>query len=140
MNSRALKLVAAVVLGFAVTLGIGWLWGASGRWEAERQLMDARLNSDLTGARARLLAARVELYRLNFGSATSNFEAAKRSLEASRAALDQEDDAPSIERLQAAIAAAEEARRLAAQVNPAAQAAAERALAELDRAEPGRAR
>jgi hypothetical protein len=80
------------------------------------------------------------LYKLNFGSATSNFEAAKRSLQASRAALDEDDDAAAIQRLQAAATAAEEARRLAAQVNPAAQGAAERALAELEQAQTGRPR
>jgi hypothetical protein len=130
-----LKAVGAIVLGLAVALGAGWLWGASGRWDAERQLASARLERELTGARAQLLAARVDLYKLNFGSATSNFEAAKRSLQAGRGALDQDDDAAAIQRLQAATAAAEEARRLAAQVNPAAQVAAERALAELEQAQ-----
>ena len=106
MNSRALKAVGAIVLGLAVALGAGWLWGASGRWDAERQLASARLERELTGARAQLLAARVDLYKLNFGSATSNFEAAKRSLQAGRGALDQDDDAAAIQRLQAATAAA----------------------------------
>ena len=140
MNPRALKVVGAIVLGLAVALGAGWLWGASGRWEADRELAEARLDRDLTGAHARLLAARVDLYKLNFGSATSNFEAAKRSLQAGRAALDEDDDAAVIQRLQAAVTAAEEARRLAAQVNPAAQGAAERALAELEQAQAGRPR
>ena len=140
MNSRVGKIVAAVAVALLVAVAGGWLWGAQGRWAAERELAGLRLDHDFTGARARLLAARVDLYALNFGSAATNFEAAKRSLQQALARLASEDQPEVVAALQAAVAAAEEGGRLAAEVNPSAQAGAERALAELQRAEARRAR
>ena len=140
VTSRMWKIVAAVAVAFIIAIAGGWLWGSQGRWPAERELARLQLDHELTGARARLLAARVDLYALNFGSAAANFEAARRSLQQALARLEGGDQAEVTAALQAAIAAAEEGGRFAAEVNPSAQAGAERALAELHRAESRRSR
>jgi len=37
MNMRSLKIAGLIALGLALALAVGWLWGAAGRWPAERQ-------------------------------------------------------------------------------------------------------
>jgi hypothetical protein len=55
-----------VFVALLVTLGGGWLWGASGRWELGRTLQTAELRADLREARLALLGARVSLYEADF--------------------------------------------------------------------------
>ena len=74
------KLVAGVFLGLLVALGVGWFWGASGRWAVERALQAAELRSDLFEARSLVLAARVDLYNVNFGDASRHLSDAKGAL------------------------------------------------------------
>jgi hypothetical protein len=71
------KLILGVMIGLLVALGAGWFWGASGRWGSERALRAAELRSDLVGAQAAALAARVDLYNVNFGDASGHLEDAK---------------------------------------------------------------
>jgi hypothetical protein len=129
-----LKIAGAVAVALVVALAAGWLWGSSGRRDLESRVASLELQNHFAEARARLLAARVDLYTLNFGSATRNFETAKKPLEAIATAFEQDGDAGRAKEARAALAAAEEARRLAAQVNQSAQASAERAVAALGRA------
>jgi hypothetical protein len=129
-----LKIAGAVAVALVVALAAGWLWGSSGRRDLESRVASLELQNHFAEARARLLAARVDLYTLNFGSATRNFETAKKPLEAIATAFEQDGDADRAKEARAALAAAEEARRLAAQVNQSAQASAERAVAALGRA------
>lgn len=140
MNPRLWKIVAGVALGLVIALGIGWLWGSSGRWAAQNQLADVQAQYQLTEARARLLAAQVDLYKLNFGAAASNLERARQSLEQASAAHDGSEHTDLRAALQTSRQSAEEARRLAAEVNQGAQASAERALSALQRAESLRSR
>ena len=140
MTGRLWKIVAAVAAGLVLALAVGWLWGSRGRWDAERELSRVQAEHVFTESRARLLAARVDLYALNFGSAASNLQTAKRSLQQALASYDREEQPEVSAALQSAVAAADEAGRLAAEVNPSAQAAAERALADLQRADSRRPR
>ena len=137
MNTRMLKIVGAIALALVVALAAGWIWGSSGRRDLERRVASLELQNRLSEARALLLAARVDLYTLNFGSATRNFETAKKPLEAIAIAFEQDGDADRAKEARAALAAAEDARRLAAQVNQSAQASAERAVTALARAAGG---
>jgi hypothetical protein len=140
VNPRLLKIVAGVALGLVIALGIGWLWGSGGRWAAQDHLASLQEQHQLTEARARLLAAQVDLYKLNFGAAASNLERARQSLEQASATHEGSEHADLRAALQAAVKSAEEARRLAAEVNQGAQASAERALSALQRAESLRSR
>ena len=111
--------VVAVVL---VALLAGFLWGASGRSTLDRALQRSELRNELLDARAAALAARIDLYNTNFGEASRHLEDA-RSV-AGRAAqrldaLGRDDD---LKRLQSALGSIEEAQRLAAKLDLAANA------------------
>ena len=134
MNVRLLKIIGAVALGFVLALAAGWVWGASGRLELQSRLNDADLRVQISDARGRLLAARVDLYSLNFGAATQNLEAAKIPLEAVIHRYERDGETARVAEAQGALRAVEDARRLAAQLDQSAQGAAAGALAALERA------
>jgi hypothetical protein len=134
VNVRLLKIIGAVALGFVLALAAGWAWGASGRLALQSRLDDSELRVHVTDARARLLQARVDLYSLNFGAATGNFESAKIPLEALIQRYEHDGETDRVTEAQAALRAVEDARRLAAKLDQSAQGAATRALAALERA------
>ena len=136
MTTSTWKVIGAAVLVLVLAVAGGWIWGSSAGRSAERELAGLRLQHHLTNARSRILAARVDLYRLNFGSATTNLEEAKAPLEAAAGMLDREGDPERAAAVRSAIQAADEARRLAGKVDQAAQGPADRALAEIQRAQP----
>jgi hypothetical protein len=76
----------------------------------------------------RLLAGRVDLFALNFGSAARHFEQAKVPLDRLASHYEEAGDRASAEGVRRALAAAEEARAFAAQVDPSAQGAVQRAI------------
>ena len=121
--------VIAVVL---VALLAGFLWGASGKSTLDRALQRSELRNELLDARAAALAARIDVYNTNFGEASHHLEDA-RSV-AGRAAqrldaLGRDDD---LKRLQSALASIEEAQRLAAKLDLAANARAGDAAKAID--------
>ena len=121
--------VVAVVL---VALLAGFLWGASGRSTLDRALQRSELRNELLDAGAAALAARVDLYNTNFGDASRHLEDARTV--AGRAAqrldaLGRDDDT---KRLQSALGSIEEAQRLAAKLDLAANARAGDAAKAID--------
>lgn len=74
---RSTKFVIGAFVLLLVALGGGWYWGASGRWDVERALSAAALRSELLDARGSALAARVDVYSVNFGDASRHLEDAK---------------------------------------------------------------
>jgi len=71
------KLVLGMVAGLLVALLAGWIWGRSGQSDTARALQTAELRSDLLGARAAVLDARVAIYSVNFGEASEHLENAR---------------------------------------------------------------
>jgi len=71
------KLVLGVTAALVVALLAGWLWGAWGRSDLARALQTAELRSDLLGARAAVVDARVAIYSVNFGEASRHLEDAR---------------------------------------------------------------
>jgi hypothetical protein len=71
------KLVLGIGLGLAVALLAGWIWGRSGLSDTARALQAAELRSELLGARAAVLDARVAIYSVNFGEASRHLEDAR---------------------------------------------------------------
>src|SRR5947207_5074494 len=71
------KLVLGIAAGLLVALLAGWIWGASGRSAMAGALQASELRGDLLGARAAVLDARVAIYSLNFGEASSHLEGAR---------------------------------------------------------------
>jgi len=137
VNQRTLKLAGGVAIALALAFGVGWVLGASGRAELRDQLRASELRAHISEIRARLYASRVELTSLNFGAAAQDLEATKASLTALSALYERDGDTDRVTRLQKVREAAEQGRRLAAQVNQAAQSDVQRALNAFDEAVRG---
>ena len=75
--TRSRQLLLAVVTAI-VLLGLGFTWGASGRFSIQNALDEAQQQLALADARGALLEARVSLYNVNFGDASRHFEDATR--------------------------------------------------------------
>lgn len=122
------RLYLIILVALIVTLGLGFAWGASGRWTVEAALEDSRQELDLAGARAALLDARVSLYNNNFGDASRRFEEAKAPLRKVKDRLQDDKENGAAAGIDAALQHVEEAQRLAGQLDPAANSRAGDAL------------
>jgi hypothetical protein len=123
-----LKITGYALLGVAVTLGIGWIWGASGRGDLEQARRAAEVRADFAQARALLLEARVHLYTMNFGSAGRAFEDARARITALQTRLRESGQAERAGRLAIALGHVSDAGRFTLAMDARAQNAAEAAL------------
>jgi hypothetical protein len=121
-----LSLIALVAL--IVTLGLGYAWGAAGRWTVETALEDSHHQLDLADARGALLDARVSLYNNNFGDASRRFEDAKTTLRRVKDRLQDDGKNEAALSIDAALRHVDEAQQLAGQLDPAANSRAGQAL------------
>jgi hypothetical protein len=119
-----MKLVLGVCVALMVALGAGWVWGSSGRWDADRIIGTAQLRSDLFEARSSVLGARVDLYNLNFGEASRHFEDAKSLLRRAAERLNSAGRQEDAKRLDPALARIEEAQKMAGRLDQAANSRA----------------
>jgi hypothetical protein len=122
------RLPLIVLVALIVTLGLGYAWGAAGRWTVETALEDSHHQLDLADARGALLDARVSLYNNNFGDASRRFEDAKTTLRRVKDWLQDDGKNEAALSIDAAIRHVEEAQRLAGQLDPAANSRAGEAL------------
>ncbi len=122
------RLIVSTIVGVLVTLGVGFLWGASGRFSIQNALDETKLRLDLAEARGALLEARVSLYNSNFGDASRHFEEAKAPLRSARERYQQIGKNAAAGSLTAALEHIEEGKRLAGNLDPAANAKANDAL------------
>ncbi len=109
MNQLRLGLYALVAV--LVALLVGYLWGSSGRSAIKAQLDVEELVDDVAQARGSLLAARVDLFEVNFGQASRHLEAGRQWLQqgADRAAaLRQDDTAAKVKNVAARLAQAQQ--------------------------------
>ena len=127
MMSRG-KLALSAIAALLVTLGIGFAWGASGRFAVGRALEDAKQELDIAEARGRILDARVNLYNVNFGDASRNLEEAKPALQRVRERYQDRGLSDAAGSIDAAIRHVDEAQRLAGSLDPTANARAGQAL------------
>ena len=124
MPRRILSGIVAVV----VVLGLGYAWGASGRFSIQNALDDARQQLDLSEARGALLEARVNLYNVNFGDASRHFEEAKAPLRRARDRYQQVGKNAAAGRITAALEHIEEGQRLSGKLDQGANNKASDAL------------
>jgi len=122
------------LLGALLVLGAGWLWGASGRWDAQSALQDAQQRLRLADARGALAQARVDLFELNYGQASRHLQQARDSLNEAGRRLESGGGQPLADGVKEALARTVEAQELAASVNTSANERAAEALKALDRA------
>ena len=120
MPISAGKLILGVVIAVVVALGLGFAWGASGRGDLNTALNEARLQLDLAEARGQILEGRVSLYNNNFGDAGRHFEDAKIPLRRMKGRYQDAGRRDAATGVDAAIGHIEEAQRLTAKLDPAA--------------------
>jgi len=118
------KLVLGVAAGVMVALLAGWLWGAGGRSDIARALQTSELRSELLGARAAALDARVAIYSLNFGEASGHLQDARGLLGRADERLKSLGRNDEVERVQMALASIEDAQRMAGKLDQSANARA----------------
>jgi hypothetical protein len=125
---RTAKIVGAVALALLVATAGGWVWGRSGRSTLTAQLTQTDLRLRLTDAKSRILGGRVDLYSLNFGAASQNFEAAQAVVASIQATWEQSGTSARATHLGTVQAELDRAKKLAVQMRQDAHAPADRAL------------
>ena len=118
------KLVLYVGIALLVCLGMGYVWGASGRGTIQAALDDVRQQLDVAEARGHILDARVSLYNINFGDASRHFEDAKAPLRRVKERFQSGRRSDEANRIDAALRTVEEAQRLSGKMDPTANAKA----------------
>lgn len=126
------KLVFGVLLGLLLAFGAGWFWGSSGRSASDRATQVAQLHSDLVEARGAVLAARVDLYNVNFGDASRHFEDAKVPLRRAADRLNVAGRIDDAKQVDAAVARISEAQQLASRLDQGANSRAADAVKTID--------
>ena len=111
------KLVLGIAGGLAVALLAGWIWGTLGRSEMAAALQTAELRSELLGARASVLDARVAIYSVNFGEASGHLENARGLLARANDRLGRLGREDTVVQLQTALMSIENAQRMAGKLD-----------------------
>lgn len=111
------KLVLGIIVGLMVCLLAGWVWGRSGRSELARALVASELRGDLRGARAAALDARVAIYNVNFGEASTHLENARSFLIPVADRLKSLGRNDELKQLQTALAGVDDAQRMAGKLD-----------------------
>jgi hypothetical protein len=83
-----LKAILFMLIALALAALGGWIWGVTGQWRAEEALAKAGVGLHLAHARGNMLAARVNLFEVNFGEASRSLESAKADLVTAAEAFD----------------------------------------------------
>ena len=118
------KLVLGIAAGLAIALVAGWVLGRSDRSDVAGALEASELRVELLGARAALLDARVAVYSVNFGEASSHLEDARGLLGRANQRLASLGRTDTAKYVQAALASLEDAQRSAGKLDPGANARA----------------
>jgi hypothetical protein len=112
-----MKRILGMAVALLVALGIGWVWGASGRSDISRALQLAELRDGLLEGRAAVLDARLDIYSVNFGEASRHLEMARSALRAADARLNDLGRQEDATRLKIALTRIDEAQRTAGQLS-----------------------
>ena len=130
--NRTVKLGLGIVVALAVALSAAWLWGSSGKRDLQRALDAAELRNDLLDARGAALSARVDLYIVNFGDASRDFEAARTALRRAESRLKTLGRDEDVKRVGVALGRIDEAQQLAGKLDQTANTRAAEALKPVD--------
>ena len=126
------KLVPGVSAALVVVLLGACLWGTSLNRDLNRALKASALQTDLIEARSSVLAAQLDLYRVNLGDASRHLEYARGALrraEEELKGLGRQDD---VKRLGSMFIQIDEAQRLAGQLDQDASSRAAEAVRTTD--------
>ena len=119
-----MKLILGIAAGLAVALLAGWIWGSTGRSDVARSLQTSELRGELLGARAAVLDARVAIYNVNFGEASSHLEGAGGLLGRADARLKNLGRDDEVRQVEAALASIEDAQRMSGKLDQSANSRA----------------
>ena len=111
------RLVLGIAVGLVVALLAGWIWGTSGRSDMVRALQNSELRSELLGARAAVLDARVAIYSVNFGEASRHLEGARGLLCRADERLKRLGRDDELKHVQTAMAGIDDAQRMAGKLD-----------------------
>ena len=112
-----MKRILGMGVALLVALGVGWVWGASGKSDISRALQLAELRDGLLEGRAAVLDARLDIYSVNFGEASRHLEMARSALRAADARLNDLGRQEEATQLKIALARIDEAQRAAGQLS-----------------------
>jgi len=118
------KLVLGITVGLAVALLAGYIWGRSGRSDMARVLQTSELRGELVGARAAVLDARVAIYSVNFGEASTHLEGARGLLRRAAERLKSLGRDDELKQVQTALASIDDAQRMAGKLDQSANSRA----------------
>ncbi len=124
-HGRKLLIALAALI---VIVGIAYAWGASGQGALQRVADEATQSLDLAEARGAILEGRVSLYNNNFGDASRQFEQAKEPLQRLKTRYDDAGNREAVTGVDTALRHVDDAQRLAAKLDAAAQNAAGQAI------------
>lgn len=129
---KTTKIALGVLLAVVVALLAGYLWGSSGRRAAEHTLQASTLRGELVEARVSVLAARVEIYNVNFGNAGRHLQEALDRLRLATPQIKELGSPEDAARLERATTKVQEAQQLAGKLDQGANGRAADAAAALD--------
>jgi len=112
-----IKLVLGIFVAVMVALLAGWAWGTWGHSDTASALQAAELRSELLGARAAVLDARVAIYSVNFGEASAHLENARGLLRRADERLKALGRAGEAAQMATALAAIDDAQRMAGKLD-----------------------
>ena len=111
------KLILGMAVAMMVALLAGWVWGTWSQSDTARALQTAELRAELLGARAAVLDARVAVYSVNFGEASSHLENARGLLRRANERLKILGRADDAAHVATALAAIDDAQRMAGKLD-----------------------
>ena len=118
------KLVLGITGGLLLALLAGWIWGAWGQSDTARTVETVELRSELLGARAATLDARVAIYSVNFGEASQHLENARGLLRRAEERFKRLGLGDEVKQVQAALRTIDDAQRMAGQLDQSANSRA----------------
>jgi hypothetical protein len=122
------KLFLGVVIALIVCFGLGFAYGTSGRGELQSTVDGIKQQLDLAEARGEILDGRVSLYNNNFGDASRHFESAKAPLQRVKQRYQDESKREAVASIDTAATLLDDAQKMAAKLDPAANNKAGQAL------------
>lgn len=111
------KLILGVAAALLIALIAGWAWGTWSYAGTARALQTAELRVEVLGARAAVLDARVAIYSVNFGEASGHLENARGLLRRAHERLALLGRADDVARVETALAAIDDAQRMAGKLD-----------------------
>ena len=111
------KLILGIAAAVMLAALAGWGWGAWSHSGTGQALQTAELRGELLAARAALLDARVAIYNVNFGEASSHLENARGLLRRAHERLERLGRVEDVAQIETALTTIDDAQRMAGKLD-----------------------